>query len=183
MEKILKILIVFALLMIVIVYSVYSREKKFRDFYFVRKMAIPPQGSAYWDLPAVSIAPEPMQWEGEESIVEQVADRQARDEENGLVFHATGASVRILDGDRGEEVARISLEEEVDALLFDPAGRLLYCCSIEGRLNIIRQSNRETYKPVQQIEVPIGCSRMTLDAAGGNLFLQSGTSLLLYRRE
>ena len=171
MEKVLQILAVFFLLVLVIGYSIHSRESRFRDYYFFGQIALPMQGSVYWEFLSVSILPG-----GEGGM--------AVDRENRLSFRGGAGGpdhvLRVSDDLTGKEIAVIELGEGADAILFDQETRLLYCCSGEGGLSIIRQASRESYKIVQYLDIPKGCSDFALDTATGRIYLRSGGSVLLY---
>ena len=50
MDKVFKILLVFALLMMVIVYSYRAREKRYREYYLFRQAGLPFPGDPDWEL-------------------------------------------------------------------------------------------------------------------------------------
>lgn len=193
MEKVLQILAVFVLLMLVIGYSIHSRDRRFREYYFFGEIALPLQGDAYRDLLSVPILPGgnggmAIDRENQLSFRAGINDgEQGRDGGGGAQGRggareelAPGQLLLVSDDTTGREVAAISLEEGADAILFDQETRLLYCCSGEGGLSVIRQTTRESYKIVQHLTIPKGCSDMALDMTTGRLYLRSGGSVLLY---
>ena len=115
MEKVLQILAVFFLLVLVIGYSIHSRESRFRDYYFFGQIALPLQGSTYWEFLSVPVLPG-----GEGGM--------AVDRENRLSFRGgqggTGTDHVLLEASddlTGNEIAMsCSPEEGADAILFDP---------------------------------------------------------------
>lgn len=146
MEKVFKILVVFALLMLIIVYSARIREKKFREYYFDRKIA----GDA---------APE-------------TAGPGIDDLENQLHFHrGDEGSILVSDLSTGSIVSQIPVEEHVDTLAFDPLTRLIYSCSGEGAVTIIRQTGRDRYKIMQRLLIPKGYPIVRVDPQTGKIFL------------
>jgi hypothetical protein len=207
MEKVFKILAVFALLMLVILYSVKAKERKFREYFFLRRINNPSMGQPDWALLAATI------------ITGEEGGQRADDREGQLSFHAgrvvqteergegeatgdgTAAGDREVTGDKavigdkaagegmtlivtdqatGLTIATISLTEPIDGLLFAPETKLIYCCSGEGILTILRQNNRSDYSILQRLTIPKGGSQMALDIRNGNLYIYAGESVLVY---
>jgi hypothetical protein len=190
MEKVFKILAVFALLMLVIVYSFRSKERKFREYYFLRRIGIP-SGRPDWTLFAATI------------ITGEEEGRRADDGEGQLSFHAgkpeggmrPGEAARAGSEGAGEEgrgmplivtdqatgltIATVPLTESIDGLLFAPETKLIYCCSREGVLTIIRQNNRQDYTILQRLSIPKGGSQLALDIRTHNLYIYAGESVLI----
>jgi hypothetical protein len=169
MEKIFQILSVFALLMLVITYSVKAKEKKFRDYIFSGRFTFPLSGDLSRQLIAASVVM------GDE-IVPVAADR-----ENQLSFRGgQGRTLEVADEQTGRIIAAVSLETGADAVLFDPASRLIYCCSLDGALTIIRQMGRERYKIVQYLIVPDAFTGLAVDPQTGKLYVQAGGFVSVY---
>jgi hypothetical protein len=187
MEKVFKILVVFALLLLIIVYSFKIKERKFREYYFLRRVGVPLTGGPDWTLISATI------------ITGEEEGRLANDQEGRLSFHAgtraTGGSstdglneaapgdvrtLTVTDQVTGLTVAAIPLTENIDGLLFAPETRLLYCCSSEGVLTIIRQNGRQEYTIMQRLPIPIGGSQLALDLRNSNLYIYAGSSVLIY---
>jgi hypothetical protein len=164
MEKVFKILVVFGLLMIVIVYSVTAREKKFREYYFSRRITGPQAGD-----PAMLMV-----------LIDRGSPRAAKDLENQLFFQPGERSVQVIEDLTGRPVTTILLDRDPHGLLFDGATRMLYACSAEGYLTIIRQSEREVYKIMQNLPVPQEVSVLMLDSQSGALYLQAGEGVYVY---
>jgi hypothetical protein len=169
MEKVFKILIVFILLMLVIVYSARVREKKFREYYFDKK--IEGQGDGREATGAEEI----------DRPLLEAAGMQADDRENGLVFQLSeGAAITVSDRSGGRIITRIALEEKADSLVFDPSTRLIYSHSSEGVVTIIRQTDHDHYKIMQRLLVPRGYPDLLLDPQTGKIYLVAGSSALIY---
>jgi len=171
MEKIFKILVVFGLLMLVIIYSVRAREKKFRDYYFNKQMDFPHPGDPDWDLLSEVVA-------GEEKVVE------ATDRENELFFlPGEGTLLLVYAEGTGIPMVTLTLGERTDALAFDPVTRLLFSYSREGLITIIRQAGKEHYKIVQRLPVPRGGRGLLNDPLTGRIYLPVGESVFVYGNE
>ena len=165
MEKVFKILVVFGLLMIVIIYSITAREKKFREYYFSRRITGPqPAGEA--EMLAV--------------LVDPGSPRAAKDMENQLFFQPGERSVRVIDDLTGQQVTTILLKGDPHGLLFDGTTRLLYACSAEGSLTVIRQSGRGGYAILQEFAVPREVSVLMLDSLSATLYLQDPEGVNVY---
>jgi hypothetical protein len=181
MEKIFQILAVFVLLMLVITRFVRSREFKFREYIFLRRIShsLPPDISRRLLTTLLSpfAAPSP-----------------AADRENGLVFQRapdTTGGLEIVDEGKGLVVALLEIDP-VDALLFDPVTRLIYCCSVQGVLTIVRQTGREgqperddqsrregqsgrdAYQVLQLLAVPPDGEWLALDPVDKKLYVGAG---------
>lgn len=171
MEKIYKILAVFGLLMLAITYSMYARERKFREYYFSKRINLPFPGDPDWDLLFIHAAV------GEEGA-------RITDSENQLSFSpGIGPTLLVSDAATGNTIATIPLEEKAEALVFDPATRLIYSCSAEGALTIIRQGSRGIYKIAQRLLIPKGCHTLILDPKTGRIYLPVEGSVLVYTNE
>jgi hypothetical protein len=208
MEKIFKILSVFALLILIIVFSVYARERRFREYHLSKRIKMPPDMEPAGTRHTITVGA------GEEG------SRQAKDDEHQISFiprrEELGAAGDVLNregvndeaaiaeaGAANQEgilpgsesfiaviedltkpiIARIPLAEHADLLIFDPVTRLLYCCSAEGALTIIRQHDRSIYKVIQRLEIPKGCSRLALDPDKGKLYVYAEGSVFIYTNE
>lgn len=165
MEKVFKILVVFGLLMIVIIYSISAREKKFREYYFSRRITGQQQAGGAEMLTV---------------LVDREAPRAAKDLENQLFFQPGERSVQVIDDLTGQLVTSFLLERDPHGLLFDEATRLLYACSAEGYLTIIRQSGKGAYVIMQNFPVPQEVAVLMLDSQSGTLYLQAGEGVNVY---
>ena len=124
-------MIVFALLMLVIVYSYRSREKRYRDYYLWKHSTLPFPGDRDWE--------------------------------------------RLI-----AEGAGVEPDENGDSLVFDPLTRLLYRCSGEGALTILRQGDNEDPVFLQELPAPKHCRRLALDLQTGKIYLLAGEELWIY---
>ncbi|MHA4810730.1 YncE family protein [Flavitalea flava] len=172
MEKVLKILAVLALLMLVIVYTINARERKFRDYFFLKKIRMLPDGGrpvlgSGVVNPDLTLLLVHLEREGEESDPPFASDK-----ENQLYFTIIdGREIAVSDQATGENIAEIPFEERIGGILFDPETRLLYCCSDEGGLTILRQQSRTVYKILQRLSIPVGCTAFALDARSGGIYI------------
>lgn len=173
MEKIYKIMAVFGLLMLAITYSMYARGQRFREYYFSKRMPLPiPEGPVNGWLSA--------------RVAAEGYGAEAEDREDQLAFHSGARGERqlyISDWRTGDPVAVVALEESPDAIIFDPATKLIYSYSSEGALTIIRQSNQSTYRVVQRLLLPKDGDLLGLDTQTGKVYLSAGGSVSVYSNE
>jgi|SRR5579859_2788515 len=169
MEKVFKILAVFILLILVIVYSVQVREKRFRAFSFSRRINLSPMGKPEQSLTIDMIVPE----EG---------GLQAFDREENLSFYAGDPdfSLMVADTSTGQILVTVPLEEPIDLLLYDPFSRLIFCSNAEGMLSIIKQNGRQTYKVVQRMSIPRDSNGLALDPHTGKLYIYGDGAIYVY---
>ena len=169
MENVFQILAVFGLLMLVITYSVQARDRRFREYYFSRQIILPFPGAPDWDILSAAAA------------AEEGRGFRSADPENELSFSpGEGAELIVADYTTGRTVTTIFLGGDADDILFDPATKLIYCCSGEGYLIIIRQAGRDAYKIMQRLVIPKGCRSLVLDPHTGSLFLPRADSVFVY---
>jgi hypothetical protein len=165
MEKILQILAVFALLMLAVTRSIRGKEQRFREYVFSGRFTFPLSGDLYRGLLSAEV--------GEDVI--------AADPENRLFFRpGPENSFVAADKKTGVSLASISLDEPIDAVLFDPLTRLIYCYSLEGALTILRQSGRGSYMIVQKLDIAPGGKQLSLDPHSGKIYLHAGADVFLY---
>ncbi|HEY4064085.1 MAG TPA: hypothetical protein VGM30_19395 [Puia sp.] len=168
MEKIFQILVVFALIMVLVTRFIRGKEQKFREYSFFGRFSFPMSGDLYRELLSVPMGM------GEGMVA-------AADPENRLLFRpGPENSLVIADERTGEPVASVALEESADALLFDPMTRLLYCGSLMGTLTIVRQSDPRRYRIVQRLNIPPGCTSLSLDPHNGKVYLHAGAFVHVY---
>ncbi len=170
MEKIFQILAVFVLLMLVITRFIRDREFKFREYIFLRRIRYP--------LPADISQRLLRSW-----LDPDAAPLPATDRENSLVFRrrpdATGV-LEIVDEENAVVVSLLEIDP-FDALLFDPGTRLIYCCSTQGAITIVRQSARDAYQVLQLLAVPLNGELMALDPAGQEItYVGSGEYFFVF---
>lgn len=107
--------------------------------------------------------------------------RSAVDAENHLLFRRGGDKIlEIVDEANGVLAGTVALEWSADAVLFDPGARLIYCCSVEGAVTIIRQVLPDVYKTVQRLAVPRDCTALSLDRQNGKLYVHIGAEAFVY---
>lgn len=201
MEKILKILAVLALLMLVIVFTINARERKFREYFFLKRIKMLPDGGSPslgstgprsvtpsagrqdWN-PDLTLLLVYIKREGEEGDKggQEIA---AADKENQLFFSVAGGKEIVvtdqtIQGTPHETITTIPLDDNIDGILFDPATRLLYCCSAEGGLTILRQHSRTAYKMLQRLSIPVNCNAFALDPKTGGLYIYAEGSAFIF---
>jgi hypothetical protein len=172
MEKILQILAVFALLMLVITWFFRDREFKLRDYVFsYRFRGSLPTGIRQRMLSGV-VSPE-----------EEGEPVQVTDHENGLVFRRGPDMVRALeiaDEQTGLIISTTEIIDTVDAILFDPATRLIYCYGASGSITIVRQSGRDNYRIEQTLAAPVNGAVLSLDPKDKKIYLDAGGSFFVF---
>jgi hypothetical protein len=171
MEKILQILAVFALLMLVITWFFRDREFKLRDYVF-----------SYRFRGSLPIEIRQRMFSGVVSPVEEGELVQVIDHENGLVFRRGPDKVRALEIADEHTGLIISTSEidTVDAILFDPATRLIYCYGALGSITIIRQSGRDNYRVVQSLAAPVDGVVLSLDPKDKKIYVDAGGSYFVF---
>jgi hypothetical protein len=172
MEKILQILAVFALLMLVITWFFRDREFKLRDYVFSYRF----RGSLPTGIRQRMLS-------GMVSPVEEGEPVQATDHENGLVFRRGPDMVRALeiaDEQTGLIISTTEIIDTVDAILFDPATRLIYCYGASGSITIVRQSGRDNYRIEQTLAAPVNGAVLSLDPRDKKIYLDAGGSYFVF---
>ncbi len=107
MEKVFKILIVFALLMFLILYSIRTREGKFREYAFSHRIP---------DTPPATDEPELFS-----SIISHQGAATITDPATGLLYHyTTEGSLTILRQGSSKELQRLAVPPEAYYLSIDP---------------------------------------------------------------
>ncbi|HEY4112358.1 hypothetical protein [Puia sp.] len=165
MEKILQILVVFALIMLVVNRFIRGREQRFREYVLSGHISLPLPGDLYRELLSVVV--------GEDVI--------AADPDNRLFFRPGPENTLVAADKRtGVSLASVAMGEEIDAVLFDPLSRLIYCYSLAGLLTVLRQSGRSSYRIVQRMDVPRGGMQLSLDPHSGKIYLQAEALVYVY---
>jgi hypothetical protein len=172
MEKILQILAVFALLMLVITWFFRDREFKLRDYVFSYRF----RGSLPTGIRQRMLS-------GVVSPVEEGEPVEVTDHENGLVFRRGPDMVRALeiaDEQTGLILSTTEIIDTVDAILFDPATRLIYCYGASGSITIVRQSGRDNYRVEQTLAAPVNGAVLSLDPKDKKIYLDAGGSYFVF---
>lgn len=171
MEKIFQILAVFAVLMVAVNWYIRGKEPRFREYVFAGRFTFPLSGDYHRQLLTTTlILPE------DNELVPGAADAT-----NRLVFRVNGGrNLLVTDEATGDLLMGIPLDASADAVLFDPATRMVYCGSAEGLVIILRQTGRDTYKVMQQLAVQPGYTALSLDPSNGKLYVHSGVDVFVY---
>jgi len=165
MEKVFKILIVFGMLLFLILYSMRVLEKKFREYYFSRRMAVIPGGG---DEGRLSV------------LVDRMEPAAAKDMAHQLLFIPGERSVRVIDDLTGNLIVVIGLDRDPHGLIFDGQRGLLYCCSADGMVMILRQTDPAVYTMLQSFEIPAEAGSLAVDLRSGDLSIRNGGEDLVY---
>lgn len=113
MEKVFKILIVFVLLMLLIIYFIRSRERRFRDYVFSHR--IPDRRDIMDEMLLL------------DSIISHEGTATIADRDGGLVYvyHISGVLTIFRQGSQ-KEMQRLSVPADGYFLSFDPVKEELY---------------------------------------------------------
>jgi len=76
-----------------------------------------------------------------------------------------------LDADSGKIVAQFPIGDHVDATTFDPAKKLVFTSTGDGKIFVVREDSADKFTLVDTIATQRGAKTMALDAAGGRIFL------------
>jgi len=95
----------------------------------------------------------------------------AFDNDNNLLFCAFDGRVIVVDAIHLTEVAVIPAGSHPGALVFDPAGPLLYVANGEGNVTIVQQLQRNEYKVMQKLATQAGCRSLWLDPVSKKIYL------------
>jgi hypothetical protein len=181
MDKVFQILVVFALLMLVITYSVRVRERKIRPFYLFKKIILPFPGDPEWNALALGLVSVDGEDETELRISGSAGGDLAIDQENHLSFRpGEGATISVIELSTGEVVNTILPDEQADSVAFDPTARLVFSYSREGAMSIVQQNSRDRYIIVQRMLVPKNGSALVADPKSGKIYLVAGSSVFVY---
>jgi WD40 repeat protein len=81
----------------------------------------------------------------------------------------------VLDTETGKIITTIPIGDHNDAVVFDPATRLIYVSSILADITIIQQDTRDSYRVVQHVKTRIFSKTMALDIKTKKLYLPSAS--------
>jgi YVTN family beta-propeller protein len=99
----------------------------------------------------------------------------AIDIKNKLLFSVCDNSQLIVfDYEKGKVVASLAIGKGADAVVFDPATKLIYSSNGEGTVSIFQQQSKEKYIPVQLLVTQKGCRTMALDGNSKKIYLSAG---------
>ncbi len=173
MEKIFQILAVFALVMFLITWFIRGGERRLGEYSFRsrQKGQLLPDHSGRL-LYSYLIPPEGA-----------IASQPATDTDNQLLFRRNENNICVMDvfDERtGFTLASLEMEHSVDAIVFDGETRLIYCCSVQSALYVIRQLARQEYKMLQWVTIPAGSSLLALDREDKTVYVQNNEYQYVY---
>jgi hypothetical protein len=178
MEKVLQILIVFVLLMLVVSRFFREREFKFREYIYLQRIRHPLPSDISGRLLSTVVR---------HALAAEPGDAAApvpavSDPDQGLLFRRGPDRTRALEiVDEYSGLVISTLEtDEVDAILFEPATRLVYCYSVSGSITVIRGSGRDGYRVLQSLAAPEGGTMLSLDPIDKKLYVESEGSLFVF---
>jgi hypothetical protein len=172
MEKIFQILVVFALMMLIIRWFFRDRELKFRDYIFSHRF----RGGMPSEISRRVLTAVVTPLEVVDPVPGEVADpAPVIDIENGLIFRRGRekiSALEIADEHTGQVIAAVEMDG-VDAILFDPAIRWIFCYGILGLITIIRQSGRGSYRIIQSLAAPVGGTALSFDPRDKKIYIEA----------
>ncbi len=96
----------------------------------------------------------------------------AMDRETRRLFIGCGnKKLLVLNADSGAVVTTFPIGEHVDATSFDPAKKLAYTSTGDGKLFVVHEDSADKFTLVDTIATQRGAKTHALDAAGGRIFL------------
>ena len=97
----------------------------------------------------------------------------AMDEQNKRLFSTCNESkqLNVVDMSSGKIVATLPIGAGVDAVVFDPATRLIFCSCGDGTTTIIKQESADKYKVVQTLVTPAKAKTLALNPITHRIYL------------
>jgi len=77
----------------------------------------------------------------------------------------------VLDADSGKVVSQFPIGDHVDATIFDPARRLVFTSTGDGKITVVREDSADKFTVVDTITTQHGAKTMAYDASSGRIFL------------
>jgi len=77
----------------------------------------------------------------------------------------------VLDADSGKVVSQFQIGEHVDATIFDPARKMVFTSTGDGKITVVREDSADKFAVVDTITTQRGAKTMAYDAANGRIFL------------
>jgi hypothetical protein len=184
MEKIFQILAVFALVMFLITWFIRGSERRLGEYSFRsrQKGQLLPDHSGRliysWLIPPDGVLPM-----GPGGMVPDNTGPEGSDPDNQLLFRRNennACVMDVFDERTGFTLASLAMEHSVDAIVFDGETRLIYCCSVQSALYVIRQLARQEYKMLQWVTIPAGSSLLALDRNDKTVYVQNNEYHYVY---
>ena len=77
----------------------------------------------------------------------------------------------ILDADSGKVVATFPIGDHVDATIFDPAQKLAFTSTGDGKITVVHEDSADKFTVIDTITTQRGAKTMAYDAKNGRIFL------------
>jgi DNA-binding beta-propeller fold protein YncE len=77
----------------------------------------------------------------------------------------------VLDADSGKVIATMPIGSGVDAAVFDPATKRIYCSCGDGTVSVFHEDSPDKYSAVETIKTEAGAKTMALDPKTKRIFL------------
>ena len=98
----------------------------------------------------------------------------AMDREQRRLFIGCGNKVlTILDADSGKVIQQLPIGEHVDAGIFDPAHKLSFTSTGDGKITVVSEESPGKYGVAQTIETQRGAKTMAYDSANDKIYLST----------
>jgi YVTN family beta-propeller protein len=97
----------------------------------------------------------------------------AFDEKNHRLFTAgrTNKGVSVVDAVSGKVITTLPIGAGVDAVIYEPGSKLIFCSNGDATTTIIKQESADKYQVIQTLETQIRAKTMALDTKTHKLYL------------
>jgi len=82
----------------------------------------------------------------------------------------------VMDSGSGKVVTRVPIGDEVDAIAYDPATKLVFASTRDGKVTIAREETPDKLTVVQTLATAVGSKTMALDRRTHNIYLGAADS-------
>jgi DNA-binding beta-propeller fold protein YncE len=77
----------------------------------------------------------------------------------------------VLDADSGRVVTQLPIGDHVDATIFDPAQKLVFSSTGDGKISIVHEDSADKYTVIDTIVTQRGAKTMAFDPSSGRIYL------------
>jgi YVTN family beta-propeller protein len=97
----------------------------------------------------------------------------ALDEKNHRIFSGcrTNKGMSVLDAKTGKVIQTLPIGAGVDAVVYDPETKLIFCSNGDATTTIIKQESADKYSVVQTLQTQTRAKTMALDAKTHKIYL------------
>jgi DNA-binding beta-propeller fold protein YncE len=83
----------------------------------------------------------------------------------------TNKGMSVVDAVSGKVIATLPIGAGVDAVVYDPATKLVFCSNADATTTIIKQESADSYKVIQTLATQIRAKTMALDPKTHKIYL------------